>query len=207
LLQFRCNWKVPKYRVGLTERTAIDPQLVLAFPIALLASRINPLTDMKKLRGLRPVTDVEVASAEKPLFEPRLWGTWKSDRKRTFEHACLPKATPEGLRKFRLIFGRLVVRWNKTTSSSYFDGKRFMGFPNDPTPDVQEYTVLARDPGRVVVLLGRRLPGPKAPRDPIAAEVFQELDRSSSLKTIEFDGDDGYRISVGTFFEYFRRIG
>jgi len=161
---------------------------------------------MKKQRRHREVTGVELATPDSPLFEPRLWGTWKSDRRKTFEYAVLPKATPEGLKKFRLLFGKMVVTWTKTTFSSFFDVDRFMGSPNDRTPDVQEYSVVARDPGRVVVCAGRRLPNPKRRPGPDEAEVLSELDKVSSLKTIEFDDDRGYRVSLGTFFEYFRRV-
>jgi hypothetical protein len=161
---------------------------------------------MKKRGTRREVTGVELATPDKPLVEPRLWGTWKSDRRKTFEYAVFPRATPASLRKLRSLFGKLVVTWTKTTYSSFFDVDRFMGHPNDRTPDAREYSVVARDPGRAVVCLGRRLPNPKRKPDSFQLEMLAELDKVCSLKTIEFDEDRGYRISLGTYFEYFRRV-
>ena len=155
-------------------------------------------------RQKRPVSGVELP-AGKPLYEPRLIGSWKSDRKKTFERVRL-KGTPTVQRKFRSLFGKLVQTWTKKTMSSYFDCDRFMGSKNDRTPEIQEYSVVARSPRFAVIQVGKRLPNHKRKIDLISAEMLQELDNWNSLLVIEFDGEDGYRISLGTFFEYFRRV-
>ena len=139
---------------------------------------------------------LELPERGRRLLEPRLWGTWKSDRRKTFEHVVLPKATPAGLRKFRSLFGKLVVTWDETTVSSYFDCDRLNGFPNDRTPTTRRYQVLARGPLQVTVCYL-----------PTASDSEMEgwIENLRPIETIEFD-DHGYRVSAGLFLEYFRRL-
>jgi hypothetical protein len=161
---------------------------------------------MKTQRRSPGVTGVQIASSGKPLFEPRLLGTWKSDRRKTFENAIFPKMSPKQLRKFRSLFGKMVVTWTRTTVSSYFDCDRFMGFPNNRTPEVEKYAVVARDAGCVVICLKGHVPNPKSKIGASSYAIMDELNMISPLRTIQFDGDRGYRVSLGTFFEYFQRI-
>lgn len=159
----------------------------------------------KPARRIRPIHGVELPTEGKTLHEPRLWGSWKSDRKKTFERVRL-KGTPSMQRKMRSLFGKMVVTWTRKTVSSYFDCDRFMGSANDRTPDVSEYSVLARSQRYVVLQHGERRPKRKRKTDPNSSEVLKELDNWNSLLVIEFDGEDGYRVSLGSMFEYFRRL-
>ena len=161
---------------------------------------------MKKSRSLRSVTGVEIATREKPLIEPRLIGTWKSDRRKTFENFIFPKMSPSQLKKFRSLFGKLIVTYTRTTVSNYFDCDRFMGFPNNRTPEVEKYAVVARDASCVVICFKGHVPNPKSKIGASGYAIMNELNMISPLRTIQFDGDHGYRVSLGTFFEYFQRI-
>ncbi len=151
---------------------------------------------MKRYSPVAPINGVELPRDGKPLHEPRLWGTWKSDRRKTFEHVVMPKATPAGLRKFRSLFGKMVVTWTKTTVSTYFDCDRFMGCPNNRTPVVTPYRVLARSATMVVVCMEP---------EPAKDELEQLMQNLRPLATIEFD-ERGYRTPTGLFLEYFRRV-
>lgn len=162
---------------------------------------------MKQPQRLKPVTEPEIATPERPLFEPRLWGTWKSDRKKTFERVLMSKKTTQQQRKFRSMFGTLVVTWTKKRVSNYFDCDRLVGgTPNDRVPEVQNYVVVARSPGSAVICLCERARRRRSKSERETYELLSELDKDRSLVTIEFDGDDGYRVSLGSFFEYFRRV-
>jgi hypothetical protein len=80
--------------------------------------------------------------ATQPKIDRRLLGTWKSDRRRTFEHyKSGPKSTPQTLRKFRSIFGKLTVRWTGRRSYGELAGSRFS----------TSYEVVASDETSVVV--------------------------------------------------------
>lgn len=72
----------------------------------------------------------------------RLLGTWKSDRLRTFRHwKPSARAAHAQTRKFRGLFGRLVVRWT---------AKRVYITLDDFT-DCQPYEVVAEDMNSVVL--------------------------------------------------------
>ena len=78
------------------------------------------------------------------LIDRRLLGTWKSDRKRTFEgHLWPATATPTIQRRYRAIFGKLVVRWTPKRTTSELDGLR----------ETNTYQVLASDIDSVAVLV------------------------------------------------------
>jgi hypothetical protein len=161
---------------------------------------------VRKSRSHQP-DGVELATTGKPLFEPRLWGTWKSDRKKTFEHFQFSKkGDPKQQRKFQLLFGKLVHKWSRTRVSTYFDCDRHMGYPNDRTPEVQEYRVVARDPGCVVIYEGRRVRNRKSGLSKGGYDILEGLQLEHPLRTIYFDDEDCYRISLGSMHEYFRRI-
>jgi hypothetical protein len=142
------------------------------------------------------IVGVERCSEGKPLLEPRLWGTWRSDRKKTFERRLL-LSTPEKQRKFRSLFGRLTVTWKRSTVSTYFAGKRFWGSPNDETPETCRYTVLARSDSQVVVLFHEKA----TPQEKSLGMIDSE-----SMMFIEFD-ESGYWLTVNSgFCEYFRKM-
>lgn len=78
------------------------------------------------------------------LIDRRLLGTWKSDRKRTFEgHLWPDTATPTVQRRFRAIFGKLVVHWTPKRTTWELDGVR----------ETNTYQVLASDVDSVAVLV------------------------------------------------------
>ena len=159
---------------------------------------------MKKTRSHRP-NGVELATSKTPLLEPRLWGTWKSDRKKTFEYSQpTKKLTPQQVRKFRSMFGKLVHIWTRTRVSSFFDCDRFPGSP-DRTPDVIQYSVVARDATSVVILTSE-IPTRRRKAKASPSGRSEVLDVSTTLLTIHFDGDAGYRICLGSMSEYFSRV-
>ncbi len=83
-------------------------------------------------------------SPQPALIDRRLLGTWKSDRKRTFEgHLWPATATPTIQRRYRAIFGKLVVRWTPKRTTSEMDGTR----------ETNTYQVLASDTNSVAVLV------------------------------------------------------
>ncbi len=158
----------------------------------------------KPARRRRFISGVELPQDGKPLLEPRLWGAWKSDRKKTFDRVKQTKGTPAQQRKFRSIFGKMVVIWTRKRVSTYLDCDRFLGSKNDRTPEVQEYSVIARDNRFAVIQFGPRVS--KQRHDDLMNEVMKLIDQDMELATIEFDGDDGYMVSTGSFLEYFRRV-
>lgn len=110
----------------------------------------------------------------------RLVGTWQSDRRRTFRH-FKPKAgcSPQGLRKLKALFGKLVITWGRGVYHTELDGHRSSA----------RYEVVASDSTSVVVRT----------RDVVSGE-----DR---LQQIHFDGDS-YWVSLlgGNICEFFRRV-
>lgn len=76
----------------------------------------------------------------------RLLGTWKSDRLRTFRHwKPAARSTPAQFRKFKGLFGHLLVRWTS---------KRVYTTLGDFT-DRQPYEVVAEDFDSIVVRVPR----------------------------------------------------
>lgn len=110
----------------------------------------------------------------------RLLGTWQSDRRRTFRH-FKPKAgcSPHSLRKFKAMFGKLVVQWDRGVYHTELDGHRSSA----------RYEVVASDAESVVV----------RSRD--------ELSGEDRLQHIHFD-EDSYWVALagGSICEFFRRV-
>lgn len=76
------------------------------------------------------------------LIDPRLIGTWRSDRRLTFKHFTPSgKPTPRQFRRFKALFGKLVVRW--TRQYQHTDLKGFK--------DREKYEIVAMDSVSVVV--------------------------------------------------------
>jgi hypothetical protein len=112
----------------------------------------------------------------------RLLGTWRSDRRRTLQfYKPGPHSTPKGHRKFKSIFGKLIVRWTARRCYLEFDGTRF-----DGEPWSEPYEVVATDETSVVV----RTAG---------------VDGTRVLSQIHFEGDY-YWIAVDGVCEYFRSV-
>ena len=112
--------------------------------------------------------------------DPRLLGIWRSDRRRTFKH-FKPKAKcpPSSFRKFKALFGELVVKWDRGVVHIELDDYR------SATP----YVVLASDAVSVVV----------RSKDPLSGE--------ERIQQIHFEGDC-YWVALpgGRLCEFFRRV-
>ncbi|MEO2087983.1 MAG: hypothetical protein ABGY75_00590 [Gemmataceae bacterium] len=119
-------------------------------------------------------------STKSPRHDRRLIGTWKSDRRMTFRHwKPKPGCPPESERKFKALFGKLVVRWERGRYHSEIDGHR----------ETVPYEVMAADSASVVIRF----------RDPYLGERLQQL---------FFDGDR-YWVATPLapgMVEYFRRV-
>jgi hypothetical protein len=118
-------------------------------------------------------------TVSKTKFDSRLIGVWKSDRRRTFpNYKPNPGVSPEKLRRFQLIFVKLVVRWGRGRYWTDFNGDR----------SVDRYTVVAKDKCSVVVR---------------SREKFSGEDR---LQYIHYEGDYYWITTSGGICEYFKRI-
>lgn len=115
----------------------------------------------------------------RPKLDRRLLGTWRSDRRRTFRHYKPgPRSTVEGQRKFKSIFGKLIVRWTARRCHFEFDETRFKG-----SRWSRPYDVVASDETSVIV-------------------------RSDGvLSQLHFEGDCYWIAVGGVLCEFFRRVG
>ena len=112
-------------------------------------------------------------------YDRRLIGSWKSDRRRTFEH-FKPNATasPKSIRKLKSMFGKLIVRYTRRRCHSEYDGT-----PLDPF----HYEVVAADDESVVV------------------RFWDTIFDREMLQQIHFEGDY-YWIAKWGRVEWFRRV-
>ena len=119
------------------------------------------------------------------LNDPRLLGTWVSDRERTLE-ALGPPTSDEGQEKLRNLFGKLKVAYTDTTITTVLDD--FV--------KTMPYTVLGVDDHSVVIR-------DDSPPDPDMAVL-----EMSSFSKIHFDGVDSYWVTteIGGLTEYFKRV-
>ena len=119
-------------------------------------------------------------SRSPPKTDSRLLGTWQSDRRRTFRHwKPKPGARPATLRKFKSLFGELVVRWTRKRCHIELDGfRRWV-----------DYELVASDANSVVV------------------REWDEFVEDYRLRYIQF-GDGYYWLACSSGLnEYFRRVG
>lgn len=117
-------------------------------------------------------------SRRNPRYDRRLFGTWKSDRRRTFRDG-IPQIVPEDKRAFyRNIFGKLTVHWGRNRYWSNYAGYR--------------------DRGRYEVL---RIEGPD-----LLLQYWNGPEGGPQLHRIHFEGKYRYWLELdnGTR-EYFRR--
>ncbi|QEL16930.1 hypothetical protein [Limnoglobus roseus] len=127
-----------------------------------------------------PAEGKPVVKKPAPKVDPRLLGTWRSDRRRTFRH-FKPKAgcSPRSLRLFKGLFGKLVIRWDRRTCHTDLDG----------FCQAVRYEVVASDAVSVVVRLREGLTG------------------EERLQHIHFDGDHYWvALGGGSLCEFFRRV-
>ena len=111
---------------------------------------------------------------------PRLIGTWRSDRRRTFEQwKPRPGVKPQRVRRFKSIFGKLVIRWGRTKCYTEQEGHR----------DSQPYEIVATDENSVIV---------RSEDAAFGGEM---------LLQIYFVGKDHYYVSTRWgMIEWFRRV-
>jgi hypothetical protein len=89
-----------------------------------------------------------MAKARSPKIDRRLLGVWQSDRARTFRHyKPSPKTDPKKARRFRLIFGKLRVRWTR----------KWLYMDCEECRNRSSYEVVARDQSSVVVRIDEEL--------------------------------------------------
>ena len=112
--------------------------------------------------------------------DPRLLGTWKSDRRLTFKHYTPSyKTTPAKLKKFKSIFGKLIVRWGRQYVYTDYEGMK----------SKDNYEILGSDSVSVVI---------RADNDVLNEQRIQQ---------IFFEGDDCYWFwTPWGMREFFRRV-
>jgi hypothetical protein len=112
-------------------------------------------------------------------FDKRLIGTWQSDRRKTFQHYKPDKSiSASHLRRFKALFGKMVVRWGRTKCYSELDGWEDSG----------PYEIIASDDSSIVI---RHL-------DAITSQ--------NVLTQIHFEGDYYWFAIDGHMNEWFRRL-
>lgn len=114
-------------------------------------------------------------------FDKRLLGTWKSDRQRTFLHyKPKPGADPARIRKFKCLFGKLLVRWTRK--------KTYSGF-GQLDSEGSDYEIVASDSGSVVI------------------RSFCQWLEEDQLSFIVFDKDRYWMTNSGLLMgEWFRKV-
>jgi hypothetical protein len=120
------------------------------------------------------------------MHDPRLTGTWRSDKRRTTREILARRDIPGGKRRTTLlnVFGKLTLRYTRTRCYSTFDG----------STDVRPLKVVAKDASSVVVIGS----GPLGDQDVIYHIHFEGPERSPTPPY--------YWVSLGGFREYFRRV-
>jgi len=120
-------------------------------------------------------------TAQKVLREPRLIGTWVSDKDRTLEY--LADTQKEALGE---LFGKLKVTYTDKTYTTELDDER----------EIVPYTVIGQDLHSVVI------------RDDSEPNPDKDIFELSTFTKIQFDGPDSYWIitAIGGLTEYFRRV-
>ena len=115
------------------------------------------------------------------MTDTRLLGTWQSDLRKTSQDARDRCGIPAAKRKkFKLLFGRLRVRFTRTRIYSECEGRK----------SVTPYRVAAKDAHSVAILAPGLL-------DPDEQEIYH----------IHFEGRYYWiRLALANFPEYFRRI-
>lgn len=114
------------------------------------------------------------------LFDRRLIGTWKSDRRKTFLHYKPPTDfTPARTEKFKALFGKFTIRWGRGKYHTLMDGFRA----------THPYQIVANDDTSVVI------------------RVHDEILDRDCLRQIHFEGDHYWMaLDRGYLSEWFKRV-
>jgi len=121
------------------------------------------------------------------MYDTRLTGTWRSDKRRTTREILARRDIPAGKSRAKLIeiFGKLTLRYTRTRCHSTFDG----------STEARPLRIVAKDADSVVVI-GT---APLSDDDLIYHVHFEgPFTRSGQPRY--------YWVSVGGFREYFRRV-
>jgi len=119
------------------------------------------------------------------LSDPRLIGTWISDRERTLENLRTQwQPSEERHSDLSDLLGRLKVTYTDATVTTELDDFVQTG----------PYTVVGVDNYSVVI------------RDDSPPDPAMEMAELSTFSCINFDGDDTYWVTSGGFTEYFTRV-
>lgn len=115
-----------------------------------------------------------------PTTDKRLLGTWRSDRRATLAEWRFKKPIPaDRLRRFRAIFGKLVVTYSAKQIRGVFGDFRY----------IQRYQVLGKDSESVAIRYEDK-----------------QLLNEWRIQHIHFEGKDRHWIGLGWNREWFRRI-
>ena len=115
------------------------------------------------------------------LNDPRLYGTWLSDRERT-----LNPFSSDTSDELSTLFGKLKVTFSESAYTTELDD--FV--------ETMPYTVLGIDAHSVVI------------RDDLAPDADMASLGLSTFTKIHFEGDDAYWLTteIGGYREYFKRV-
>jgi hypothetical protein len=114
-----------------------------------------------------------------PKHDVRLYGTWKSDRKRTMaEWIWAPDVTPDRKRKAAGIFGKLVLRYTRDEMHAELNGKR----------TVTKYQVVGVDSYSVAFM------------------VWESIMAERTIVHAHFEGRSHYWLALGRQREWFKRV-
>lgn len=112
------------------------------------------------------------------MIDKRLLGTWKSDRTKTFaEFVPRRRCSRVWLRKFKSLFGKLVIRYTPRKMHEDYDGNKGSG----------DYQVLGKDSESVVI------------------RFYSTLWKQWQIQQLHFDGDH-YWVWVYGMREFFRKV-
>jgi hypothetical protein len=111
------------------------------------------------------------------MYDKRLIGTWKSDKRRTVQDIAARRDIPPKNKKSRYrMFGKLTLRYTRTHFHSIFE----------ELSEVRRYRVVAKNESSVVTLNLHPLAG-------------------KQIHHIRFEGEYHW-ICLGKFREYFKRV-
>jgi hypothetical protein len=124
-------------------------------------------------------SDITAMKGRKVKTDRRLLGTSKSDRRLTFKHFTpSPTSTPAELRRFKAIFGKMLVRW----------GTRYVYVQLGESNWKDTYEIVAQDSVSVVV------------------RSFNDVLNEDRLSQIFFEEDCYWFWTPWNMREFFRRV-
>lgn len=132
-----------------------------------------------------------------PKTDPRLLGTWKSDKRQTFADWNWKKHTPPGKKaRLKSLFGKLTLTFTRNAVIS--------SLPHREWQSCRNYSILARDETSVAIVeFGWELKKSHKDSDPELKDFFSK----PAIKHIHFDKNYiWFSIGNGRNREFFRKI-